>query len=98
LGFNEGEIYKQVSAPFEEGDIFFFYSDGVTEAQNDAGKFFGVDCLVELIQTNNGLTPEELIDKVRAAVVAFSHTEAFADDVTCVAVKITDMGEALAVT
>lgn len=98
LGFNEGEIYKQVSTPFEVGDIFFFYSDGVTEAQNDAGEFFGVDCLVELIQMNNGLTPEELIDKVRAAVVAFSHTETFADDVTCVVVKITDMGKALSVT
>jgi phosphoserine phosphatase RsbU/P len=90
LGLSEGEIYKQVFAPFEVGDIFFFYSDGVTEAQNEAGEFFGVDCLIELIQTHSGLTPGELIDKVRTAVVAFSHTEAFADDVTCVAVKIMD--------
>jgi len=90
LGLSEGEIYKQVFAPFEVGDIFFFYSDGVTEAQNEAGEFFGVDCLIELIKTHSGLTPGELIDKVRAAVVAFSHTEAFADDVTCVAVKVTD--------
>lgn len=90
LGFSEGEIYKQIFAPFEVGDIFFFYSDGITEAQNDTGEFFGVDSLVELIQANNGLTPEELIDKVRAAVVAFSRTEAFADDVTGVAVKIMD--------
>ena len=90
LGLSEGEIYKQVFAPFEVGDIFFFYSDGVTEAQNEAGEFFGVDCLIELIQTHSDLTPGELIDKVRAAVVAFSHTEAFADDVTCVAVKIMD--------
>ena len=90
MGLSEGEIYKQVFAPFEVGDIFFFYSDGVTEAQNEAGEFFGVDCLIELIQTHNGLTPGELIDKVRAAVVAFSHTEAFADDITCVAVKIMD--------
>ena len=90
LGFSEGALYKQIFAPFEVGDIFFFYSDGVTEAQNEAGEFFGVDSLIELIKTNNGLTPEELIDKIRAAVVAFSHTEAFADDVTCVAVKIMD--------
>jgi sigma-B regulation protein RsbU (phosphoserine phosphatase) len=33
LGFSEREIYKQVSAPFEAGDMFFFYSDGVTETE-----------------------------------------------------------------
>jgi sigma-B regulation protein RsbU (phosphoserine phosphatase) len=95
LGFSEREIYKQVSVPFEGGDVFFFYSDGVTEAQNDAGEFFGGDRLVELIKLNNRLAPEELIDRVRRAVSAFSHAETFADDVTCVAIKVEDSGEAL---
>jgi sigma-B regulation protein RsbU (phosphoserine phosphatase) len=27
LGFSEGALYKQIFAPFEVGDIFFFYSD-----------------------------------------------------------------------
>jgi sigma-B regulation protein RsbU (phosphoserine phosphatase) len=89
LGFSEQEVYTQIAVPFAVDDVFFFYSDGVTEAQNEAGELFGIDRLVALIKTHNGLTPEELIDRVRAAVVAFSHAEAFADDVTCVAVKIT---------
>ena len=90
LGVSEQEIYQQMSFPFAAGDLFVFYSDGVTEAQNEAGEFFGVDRLGELIRANSRLTPEELVDCVRQAVVAFSHVEAFADDVTCVAVKITD--------
>ena len=90
LGVSEQEIYKQVAFPFAMGDLFVFYSDGVTEAQNEAGEFFGTGRLFELIKANGGLPPEEMVDRVRQAVIAFSHAEAFADDVTCVAVKITD--------
>jgi sigma-B regulation protein RsbU (phosphoserine phosphatase) len=90
LGVSEQEIYTQVAFPFAAGDLFVFYSDGVTEAQNEAGEFFGTNRLVELIRANSRLTPEEMVDRVRQAVIAFSHAEAFADDVTCVAVKITD--------
>lgn len=68
--------------------MFFFYSDGVTEAKNEVDEFFGVDRLVELVRTNSQLEPEELIDRVRTAVVAFSHAETFADDLTCVAIKM----------
>jgi sigma-B regulation protein RsbU (phosphoserine phosphatase) len=88
LGFSEREIYKQVAVPFETGDLFFFYSDGVTEAQNGAGETFGEDRLVELIRMNGQLAPEELIDRVRKTVVAFSNAETFADDLTCVAIKM----------
>ena len=90
LGFSEREIYQQVAVPFEAGDMFFFYSDGVTEAKNETGEFFGEDRLLELIRAHGGLEPEALIDKVRSAVVAFAQAETFADDVTCVAVKIAD--------
>ena len=70
--------------------MFFFYSDGVTEAENETGEFFGEGRLLKLIQAHGGLEPEALIDKVRSAVVAFARAETFADDVTCVAVKIAD--------
>jgi sigma-B regulation protein RsbU (phosphoserine phosphatase) len=90
LGFSERERYQQVSVPLDQGDVFFFYSDGVTEAKNEAGEFFGTDRLVKLIETNGQLEPEELIDAVRQAVVAFSRCETFTDDLTCVAVKLED--------
>jgi sigma-B regulation protein RsbU (phosphoserine phosphatase) len=90
LGFSEREIYQQVSVPLERGDVFFFYSDGVTEAQNETGEFFGIERLVELIRTNGELAAAELVDRVRMAVVAFSRSEKFADDLTCVAVRLDD--------
>jgi hypothetical protein len=68
--------------------LFSFYSDGVTETENGAGEFFEESRLVELVRRNGELDPQALIDRVRGAVVEFSQSESFADDLTCVAVKI----------
>jgi phosphoserine phosphatase RsbU/P len=88
LGVSEREVYQQISQPFETGDVFFFYSDGLTEAQNETGEFFGTDRLVELITTSVQLEPQALLARVQAATVEFTHAETFADDLTCVAVRI----------
>ena len=88
LGFSEKETYIQSSVTFDPGDIFIFYSDGLTEARNPAGELFGEDRLADCVRTNYELGPELLIDRIRAAVVAFSGSETFADDLTCIVVKI----------
>ncbi len=88
LGFSEEETYGPLSFPLEAGDILFFYSDGITEARNRDGEFFGENRLMACIASNAGLEPDALIAEVRKAVTAFSETENFADDLTCVAVKI----------
>jgi sigma-B regulation protein RsbU (phosphoserine phosphatase) len=87
LGFSERETYRQEAASFGEGDVFFFYSDGVTEAQDETGELFGVDRLVELVRARHELAPDALIEAVRQAVIAYSHSETFADDLTCVAIR-----------
>jgi sigma-B regulation protein RsbU (phosphoserine phosphatase) len=88
LGVSEREVYQQISQPFETGDVFFFYSDGLTEAQNETGEYFGTDRLVELITTSAALEPHALLAGVQAAAVEFTHGDTFADDLTCVAVRI----------
>lgn len=94
LGFQVNETYKQVSVPFEEGDLFFFYSDGVTETRDAQGRIFGRKRLSRCIQDAAHLSAEQIIDQVRKAVMTFSATRSFSDDLTCVAVKIGDqLGE-----
>jgi len=88
LGVIEGEIYDQITVPFEPGDILLFYSDGVTEARNRAGEFFGTQRLAELVRTCNRLEPEQLVERLREAVASFSGSGRFADDLTCVAVTL----------
>ena len=88
LGFSEREVYTQVVTSFDPGDVFFFYSDGVTEAQNEEGEFFGVNRLGDLVQANGHLAPGALTDLVHRAVVEFSGADTFADDLTCVALRV----------
>jgi hypothetical protein len=63
-------------------------SDGITEAQNSSGEFFGLSRLAECVRLNSRLDAWELITKIHSSVVAFSNSETFADDLTCVVVKI----------
>ncbi|MFQ5730052.1 MAG: PP2C family protein-serine/threonine phosphatase, partial [Waddliaceae bacterium] len=53
LGFVENANYQPVETSFSEGDIFLFYSDGVTEARSPSNGFFGVDRLTNLVESNN---------------------------------------------
>ncbi|CAL1239916.1 PP2C family protein-serine/threonine phosphatase [Candidatus Methylocalor cossyra] len=88
LGFTEQEIYRQVARPFDLGDVFVFYSDGLTEAQNHAGDFFEAGRLAELVARHGELDPADLIERIRDEVAAFSDATTFTDDLTCVVVKI----------
>jgi PAS domain S-box-containing protein len=96
LGIREGEIYNQISVPFESGDLLLFYSDGVTETRNFAGELFGSDRLLNCVTTNRKLEPEALVEAIRDATVAFSESGRLTDDLTCVAIKIEEPQLALA--
>src|SRR5207253_496744 len=87
-------VYTQVCVPFETGDLFCFYSDGVTEARNPAGELFGFDRLADAIRNNRQLDPEELVARIRQVVIAFSNSETFTDDLTCVVVRVEPISEA----
>ncbi|MBX3278697.1 MAG: anti-sigma factor antagonist [Acidobacteria bacterium] len=88
LGFSEGERYRQNSVSFKPGDVFLFYSDGLTEARNPQDEMFGEERLATFVRINSNLPPGELVANIRAAVVEFCGTEKFADDSTCIAVRI----------
>ena len=88
LGVREDEIYDQISVSFEPGDLFFFYSDGITEARNSAGELFGMDRLQEHLSANSQLEPQAFVEAIRNAVFAFSGTEHLTDDLTSVAVRV----------
>lgn len=90
LGVRECEIHEQIHVALDWGDVLLFYSDGLTETRNGAGELFGIERLAECVRINGRLEPEELIDRIREAAVAFSNSESFGDDLTCVAVRIED--------
>ena len=59
LGPSFEERMEQVSLTLAEGDAFFVFTDGVTEATNRAGQHYGLDRLMgfvgsEMAQASNG--------------------------------------------
>ena len=96
LGIREGEIFDQLAVAFEPGDLFVFYSDGITEMRNLAGELFGADRLAECVRINRALEPETLVEAIRNAAVAFAQSDRLNDDLTCVAVRIGDVQRPLA--
>jgi sigma-B regulation protein RsbU (phosphoserine phosphatase) len=88
MGFNPQEILIESSIPFERNDLFFFYSDGVTEAENEEGEQFGERRLNYVINNSAHLTSSQIMNKVRNLVFQYSSSLGFADDLTCIAMKI----------
>ncbi|HOS96281.1 MAG TPA: SpoIIE family protein phosphatase, partial [Deltaproteobacteria bacterium] len=94
LGFPGQDRFTQIRAPFERGDLFFFYSDGLTEARNERGEFYGEERLVEFVRAHSSLEPQELCGRAWKDVVDFSQRETFTDDLTCVALRVEPTGPA----
>ncbi len=90
LGFPEPWGFRQFQADFSPGDLFLFYSDGVTEAKNPEGELFEETRLVNYVEAHAPhQSPEILAAGIRRKLSEFTETEIFRDDFTCVAVRIT---------
>ena len=96
LGIREGEIFDQIAVTFEPGDLFVFYSDGITEMRDPAGELYGADRLLKCVRINRELEPEALVDAIRKAAVTFAQSDRLNDDLTCVALKVGEAQRPLA--
>ena len=88
LGMSEEASYQASIVDFLPGDVFLFYTDGVTEAEGEGEEQFGLERLGDVICRNHRQEPEQLIATIADAVRKFTGEERFRDDFTCVVVKI----------
>jgi len=68
------------------GDLMLLYSDGLTEAQNHAGEFFGEERLHRLLGDIDG-DPQAVVDRVISEIGAFTAGADPYDDITVVAAR-----------
>lgn len=87
LGMMKGE-YSGGEKEFDAGDIFIYYTDGVTEAANAKGDMYGVERLTALIENNQGQDAHDLMDVIIRDVAAFRGRLKQQDDITIMVVKI----------
>jgi sigma-B regulation protein RsbU (phosphoserine phosphatase) len=84
-GVMEGSRYVEQRLVLEPGNILFLYTDGVTEAMNGEGEFFGEDALHRALGGDGGV--QGCVGRVMAAVAAFAGNAPQADDITAMAVE-----------
>ncbi|MGP8297072.1 SpoIIE family protein phosphatase [Streptomyces inhibens] len=78
-----GPDYEVETFPFEPGDLLLLYTDGVTEARDDKGRFYP---LVERAGAWSGCSPQLLLRQLRADLLV--HTRGrLGDDAAAVAVR-----------
>jgi sigma-B regulation protein RsbU (phosphoserine phosphatase) len=80
--------YRRHAVQLEPGDLLLVYSDGATEAMNEAEEFYGEERLRELVLQLAQRPPREVVEGVLADVARFSGEHAQADDITLIAARI----------
>lgn len=83
-----------VTTPFQEirhrllpGDALVLFSDGVTEAQNEAGDELDEPGLREVLRDSSSMSAAEIIDRVFEAIDRFAGGAPQFDDITLLVVK-----------
>src|SRR5580693_797738 len=88
LGIYEDVSYDEWGVTLDPGDIMLFFSDGLTEAANREGKFFGTGRIKDLLAANAHLNSSELADRLLEQVEEFTQGGAITDDRTLVVMKV----------
>lgn len=88
LGIKTGVEFEEKKTQLQQGDLLLLYTDGITEAEDRDGNFFGETQLLQLLKQHHTLPPKEIIDKILHQVRLFTGTNNFNDDVTLVIMRL----------
>jgi sigma-B regulation protein RsbU (phosphoserine phosphatase) len=84
LGIQEDQRWEQGRAELAPGDVLVLYTDGVTEAQDAEGTFFGVDRLVACVRANVGGSAQDIQDAIVGDIDGFVGDASQRDDIALV--------------
>lgn len=87
LGMFVDARYHQHFIRFEKGQVMVIYTDGITEAANDAGEEYGQERFAERVLECINLPAKEMIDYIRKGVADFTERKFLDDDGTLFIVK-----------
>jgi serine phosphatase RsbU (regulator of sigma subunit) len=87
LGLMPEVTYTERHIDLLDTEVLFVYSDGLTEARNEQGDFFGEERLMRLLITLSDLSAEEFGERIRAEVEHFSGDVRPGDDLSMIVLK-----------
>ena len=89
VGAMKQSKYQDYELQLAPRDAIFVYTDGIPEANDAAGTFYGMDRLVTTLNRNPGAAPREILEGVKDDVAAFADGADQFDDLTmlCIVYK-----------
>lgn len=88
LGAFPNMDYDEDVITLEPGDCLVLFTDGITEAENDQGEFFGDEGLQDLVERCCEETAQGLLQRLRDAVDEHTGPVGAADDMTVLVVRM----------
>jgi sigma-B regulation protein RsbU (phosphoserine phosphatase) len=77
----------EATVPLRSGDVLVAYTDGITEAMNDAGVAFGVERLSEVVRTSHTQPSGAIREAVLSSLREYIDGRQLLDDVTLLVIK-----------
>jgi len=92
VGLEKGNIFESTLIEEEvrltSGQIYAFFSDGITEAMNESSELFGEDKLSELLKNKAAIHSNKIMEQIWNEVIKFRGQAEQNDDMTMVLVKV----------
>jgi len=93
VGLESGIIFEsslvEEEVSFTHGQIFAFFSDGITEAMNESNDLFGEEKLSELLKNKSSKSSNDIMEDIWESLTQFRGRAEQNDDMTMVLVKVT---------
>ncbi|MEO1022333.1 MAG: PP2C family protein-serine/threonine phosphatase [Bacteroidota bacterium] len=91
LGMVKGDKFEECAEEstlhLRTGDVLVLYTDGITEAQNISGQFYGEERMEELLKHTADLDAKSILDVITRDVRTFVGNAKQSDDMTLVVIK-----------
>jgi len=100
LKIDNGEMFERLlqeeTIPLGAGDLYLFFTDGISEAMNQHDDCFGENRLGQLVESHAHLRSDELRERVLREISAFVGDAPQHDDMTMILLKVDEACEAVA--
>ncbi len=87
LGVSDEADWPQGSLEIASGDMVLLYTDGVLDAQNTQGEFFGEEGILKIIHAQIGISAFALQDTILSGVYNFAGSQPQVDDITLMVLR-----------
>jgi phosphoserine phosphatase RsbU/P len=95
LRIDDGERFaaalEEVTIPLAGGDLFMFFTDGLSEQMNPAEDLFGEPRLGAIVEQHGSLPCDELRERILREVHAFADGAPQHDDMTFILLRVEDV-------